>query len=227
MFYFDQVYLMYMIPGLLLAMWAQAKVRHAYAAASEIRPASGLTGAQAAEAICREVGMSDVRIEQVNGWLSDHYDPRHKVLRLSPEVYNGRSLAALGIAAHEAGHAVQDAVGYFPLRLRNGLVPMASLGSGLSYIVIIAGVIFNMMHLMLAGVILFGLTVVFQLVNLPCEFNASSRARELLLTLGLVRQDEDRHVKRVLDAAAMTYVAALVTSLLTLMYYVSIFTRRN
>jgi hypothetical protein len=224
MFVFDMNYIiMVMIPGLLLGMWAQAKVHNAYARASKIRPASGLSGAEAAQIICREAGMSEVRIEPVQGYLSDHYDPRHKVLRLSPDVYNGRSLAALGIAAHEAGHAIQDAVGYAPLRLRGALVPMASIGSGLSYIVILAGFFMGLAQLVLAGVILFSGVVVFQLVNLPCEFNASSRAREILQTLNIVRGDEDREVKRVLGAAAMTYVAATITSVMTLLYYVMLF----
>jgi len=223
-FIIDPVYIiMVMVPGLLLGMWAQMKVKNAYDKASKIRPASGMTGAQAAAAICREVGMDNVRIEQTQGWLSDHYDPSKKVLRLSPDVYSGQSLAALGIAAHEAGHAIQDATGYAPLRLRGALVPMASLGSGLSYLVIFAGFIMGMAQFILAGVILFSAVVVFQLVNLPCEFNASSRARDLLLTLGMVREDEDRHVKKVLGAAAMTYVAATITSIMTLLYYVMIF----
>ncbi|QNN24018.1 zinc metallopeptidase [Planctomycetales bacterium ZRK34] len=224
MFILDMNYIiMVMIPGLLLGMWAQARVRNAYARASKIRPASGLSGAEAAQIICREAGMTDVRIEPVQGFLSDHYDPRHKVLRLSPDVYNGRSLAALGIAAHEAGHAIQDAVGYAPLRLRGALVPMASIGSGLSYIVILAGFFMGLAQLVLAGVILFSGVVIFQLVNLPCEFNASSRAREILQTLNIVRGDEDREVKRVLGAAAMTYVAATITTVLTLLYYVMLF----
>lgn len=226
--YFDPVYIMMvMIPGLLLGMWAQARVHNAYAKASKIRPASGLSGAEAAQVICREAGMSDVRIEPVQGWLSDHYDPRHKVLRLSPDVYNGRSLAALGIAAHEAGHAIQDAVGYGPLRLRGAMVPMASIGSGLSYLVIFAGFFLNITNLILVGVILFSGVVAFQLVNLPCEFNASSRARQMLLTLGLVRPEEDRAVKSVLGAAAMTYVAATITSVMTLLYYIMLFTGRR
>jgi hypothetical protein len=227
-FVFNPVYLLFvMLPGLLLAMWAQAKVKSAYHKASQIAARSGRTGAQAAAEIMQASGLGDVRIEQTSGWLSDHYDPRHRVLRLSPQVYGGRSLASLGIAAHEAGHALQHAQGYAPLALRNAMVPMASVGSSLSYILVIAGLFFNMAGLMLAGIVFFGAVVLFQVVNLPCEFNASSRAREQLLSMGLITAQEDGSVSKVLNAAAMTYIAAVITSLLNLMYYVMLFLGRR
>lgn len=223
-FVFDMNYLLFvMLPGLLLALWAQAKVKSAYARASKVPAASGVTGAQAAARIMRAHGIDDVAIEPVRGWLSDHYDPRSRTLRLSPEVYQGRSLASLGIAAHEAGHALQHAHGYAPLTWRNALVPAASIGSGLSYIVLIAGLLLSMSGLVLTGIVLFSLVVLFQLVNLPCEYNASSRARQQLMELGLVTSQEDGQVKGVLDAAALTYVAALISSALTLLYYIMLF----
>ncbi len=213
-------YLVYvMAPCMLLAMWAQLKVKSAYAHAAKIPPASGLTGAQAAARIMLQAGHDHVDIQETQGWLSDHYDPQHKVLRLSPEVYHGRSLASLGIAAHEAGHALQDAQHYAPLVWRNGMVPMAAIGSNLSYLVLFAGFMMGIPQVAWVGVGLFALTVLFQLVNLPCEFNASSRAREQLLALRMVSPSEDKEVKRVLDAAAMTYVAAVIASVLTLLYY--------
>jgi Zn-dependent membrane protease YugP len=157
--------------------------------------------------------------------MTDHYDPRHKVLRLSEPVYAGRSLAALGIAAHEAGHAMQDARGYAPLRLRNGLVPLASFGGGLAWIIIFAGFLLSQVshtlgnHLVLLGIGAFSLVVVFQLVNLPVEYDASRRARVALIDGGLISQDEDVYVRKVLDAAALTYVAATLSSVMTLLYF--------
>jgi Zn-dependent membrane protease YugP len=178
-----------------------------------------MTGAEAAHRILQADGLDHVGIEETRGFLGDHYDPRHKVLRLSPDVYHGRSLAAVGIAAHEAGHAIQDRVRYAPLAIRNGIVPLASVGSNLSFIVFIAGLFMNWTGLMLAGIIMFSAVVLFQLINLPVEFNASSRARQVLLTNGIIAADEDRGVGKVLNAAAMTYVAATVTAILTLLYF--------
>lgn len=218
---FDPIYLIFvMLPGMALGMWAQAKVKGAYAKASKIRPATGMSGAEAAREIMAQAGMPDFKIEKVRGWLSDHYDPRTKTLRLSPEVHDGRSLAALGIAAHEAGHALQDAEGYKPLVARSALVPLAGIGSNLSFIVLIIGIIMNSFGLTLAGVLLFSLVVLFQLVTLPVEFDASKRARELLLSMSMVTQQEDGTVGKVLNAAALTYVAALIASVLQLLYFV-------
>ena len=217
---FDPMFFLYVGPAILLALWAQMKVKSAYRTAGKYRASSGLSGAEAAQLILDRFGITNVRIEQVKSFLGDHYDPRHKVLRLSPEVYNGRSLASLGIAAHEVGHAIQDDKAYAPLAIRNGIVPLASIGSKLSMILIIAGLfIASLKPLVLVGCILFGAVVVFQLVNLPVEFNASSRARGILLNTGMVTADEDKIVGKVLNAAAMTYVAATLTAILTLLYY--------
>jgi Zn-dependent membrane protease YugP len=164
-------------------------------------------------------GATGVKIEPVAGELSDHYDPGGKVLRLSPGVYGSRSLAAVGIAAHEAGHAIQDAAHYPGLVMRNMIVPMASVGSMLFWIPVMAGLILNVMKLVTLGIILFSLTVVFQIVNLPVEFDASRRGRQILLTTGLINSDEDQVVVKVLNAAAWTYVAGTLTSVLTLLFY--------
>lgn len=225
--FFDPMYFLYVGPAILLAMWAQFRVKSAYAQASQYGPRSGLTGAETAQRILNAYGIPNVAIEPVKTFLGDHYDPKHKVLRLSPDVYHGRSLAALGIAAHEVGHAIQDATNYGPLAIRNGLVPMASIGSNISIILVIIGLVMSAAvpaahYVAVAGLGLFGVVVLFQLVNLPVEFNASSRAREILLNQGMVTLDEDRVVKKVLSAAALTYVAATLTAVLTLLYYASL-----
>ena len=220
---FDPVYLLIAIPAALMAMWAQAKVKSAYAMGTQYQGRCGLTGAQAAQRILDYNGIQDVAIEPVRSFLGDHYDPKRKVLRLSPDVYDGRSLSALGIAAHEVGHAIQDARSYGPLVIRNGLVPMASIGSNLSFGLILAGVFIQAFHILaIVGLIMFGAVVLFQLVNLPVEFDASRRARAVLLENGMVSVEEDRIVGKVLSAAAMTYVAATVTALLHLLYYASL-----
>jgi Zn-dependent membrane protease YugP len=225
MFYFDPIYLLFVAPAMLLALWAQWRVRSAYAEASRIPPLSGLSGAQAADQVLRAGHVPHVEIEPVAGVMTDHYDPRHKVLRLSHDVYAGRSLAALGIAAHEAGHAIQDASRYPLLVLRNGLVPLASFGGGLAWIIIIAGFLLSSVNhalgnsLVMVGIGAFSLVVVFQLVNLPVEFDASRRARIALIDGGLISQEEDAYVKKVLDAAALTYVAATLSSVMTLLYF--------
>jgi len=226
-FYFDPMYFVYVGPAILLAMWAQFKVKSAYTMAGKYRAGSGLSGAETAQRILDAHGISGVSIEPVQSFLGDHYDPKHKVLRLSPEVYQGRSLASLGIAAHEVGHALQDAHSYGPLAIRNGLVPMASVGSQLSVLLIIGGLLLSAAQpigqtIALIGLGLFGTVVLFQLINLPVEFNASKRARQILLQQGLVTADEDRIVAKVLSAAAMTYVAATLTAILTLLYYASL-----
>ncbi len=222
-FFFDPRYFIFVGPAILLAIWAQWRVKSAYAQASRQPASSGLSGAETAQRILDQYGIADVTIEPTRSFLGDHYDSRQKVLRLSPEVYHGRSLASLGIAAHEVGHAIQHARGYAPLALRNGLVPMASLGSQLSFGLIIVGLIFQALNgLAVAGIALFGCVVLFQIVNLPVEFNASSRARAVLLNNGMITPYEDRMVGKVLSAAAMTYVAATVTALLQLLYFASI-----
>ena len=219
MLLFDPAYFLILAPGLLLAAWAQMKVKSAFAKASRVAARSGMTGAEAAHRILDANGLHNVGVEPVRGFLGDHYDPRHKVLRLSPDVYHGRSLAAVGVAAHEAGHAIQDGVGYAPLALRNGIVPMASVGSNLALITFFAGWIMGWGGLQIAAIVLFSAVVLFQLVNLPVEFNASSRARAVLVNSGIIAPNEERGVGKVLNAAALTYVAATVTAILTLVYF--------
>jgi Zn-dependent membrane protease YugP len=217
--WFDPMYLLFLAPAMLLAVWAQLKVQSAYREASQIPARSGLSGAQAADAVLRQAGVRGVQIEPTEGFLSDHYVPGEHVLRLSPEVYTGRSLAALGIAAHESGHAIQDATRYPLLGARNALVPLASVGSNLSWIILVVGFLLQSMMLITLGIVVFSAVVVFQLVNLPVEFDASRRARIALVEGGLITAEEDHEVKRVLDAAALTYVAATLTSVLTLLYF--------
>ncbi len=219
---FDPLFWMLVGPPLLLGIWAQFRVKSTYAAAR--RMAAPLSGAAAARHILDSAGLQQIGIEQVPGRLSDHYDPRHKVLRLSPEVYQSRSLAAVGIAAHEAGHAIQDARAYAPLVVRNAAVPAAGFGSSAGMLLLFLGAIFQFGPLLLLGIGLFGCVVFFQLVNLPVEFNASSRAKTQLVQMGIVNQQELVHVDRVLSAAAWTYVAATLQALLTLVYYVMLFT---
>jgi Zn-dependent membrane protease YugP len=217
--WFDPVYLLFVGPAMLVALWAQWRVKSAYAHASRIQAICGASGAQAADTILRANGVDGVRIEPVGGFMSDHYVPGQRVLRLSPDVYEGQSLAALGIAAHESGHALQDAQHYPLLVMRSALVPAASLGGGVSWILLMIGFVLASMNLILIGIAAFSLTVVFQLVNLPVEFNASRRARIALAQTGLITPEEDVHVKKVLDAAALTYVAATLSALLTLLYF--------
>ena len=216
---FDPLYFMMIAPAMLLAAWAQWKVQSAFSHGSKIRSASGLTGAQAAKRILEAEGIYNVTIEPIAGMLSDHYDPTHKVLRLSSQVYGSNSIAALGVAAHEAGHAVQDATRYPLLVIRNAVVPLANIGSNASWVLIFAGMLLQITQLFILGVAAFSLTVFFQVVNLPVEFDASRRARNALMMTGLVAPQEDREVGRVLNAAAMTYVAGTITSILTLVYY--------
>ncbi len=209
-------YFLYLLPAMLLTLWAQGRIMRAYAAGARVPSAAGVTGAQAAVLVMREAGLTGVAVEPAAGDLSDHYDPQGKVLRLSHAVYSGRSLSALGVAAHEAGHAVQDASGYPALVVRNLIVPLAGLGSRVFWLLITAGLLLGMARLILWGVILFSVVVAFQLVNLPVEFDASRRGRRLLESAGLMGPEEDQVVARVLDAAAWTYVAAALTGVLTL-----------
>ena len=215
----DPLYIIMLLPAIIFAGWAQLKVKSAFAQGAEIRPASNMTGAEAAAQILKATGQNDVGIERAQGFLGDHYDPRKRVLRLSDDVYDGVSLSALGVAAHEAGHAIQDAEGYAPLVIRNSIVPVASIGSNLSWILLFGGAIFNMLNLILLGIILYSAVVFFQLVNLPVEFDASARAKRLLVEKGLISPDESKVVAKVLNAAALTYVAATITAVITLVYY--------
>jgi hypothetical protein len=222
MFYFDPVLLVVILPAIVLGLWAQWRIHAAYGQAQQM-PAP-LSGAAAARHILDSAGLNAIDIEQVAGHLSDHYDPRAKVLRLSPDVYASRSLAAVGIAAHEAGHAIQDAVHYAPLVVRNAAVPVASVGSGLGMIVLMIGLAMALQPLIWAGIILFGGVAFFQVVNLPVEFDASNRAKAQLVELGIVPREEMRYVNKVLNAAALTYVAATLQAVLTLLYYIIRFT---
>jgi len=216
---FDPMYFLFVLPAFLLGLWAQLRIHVAYGAAQQM--AAPLSGAAAARHILDSAGLHDVGIEQTPGHLSDHYDPSEKVLRLSPEVYQSRSLAAVGIAAHEAGHAIQDAAGYAPLVIRNAVVPLAGFGSGAGVIMIIVGAMLGMVSwLIWLGIALFATVVFFQVVNLPVEFNASRRAKDQLVQLGIVNSEELRYVNKVLDAAALTYVAATLQALFTLIYYI-------
>jgi Zn-dependent membrane protease YugP len=221
----DPLYFIILAPGLLLAAWAQYRVSSAFREGSQYRSRGGISGAEAAAHVMQSEGIDNVAIEPVPGELTDHYDPSHKVLRLSEPVYGGRSLAALGVAAHEAGHAIQDAHRYSALVVRNLMVPVASFGSNAAWIVFFLGLIMSSMRmalgtpLMILGMVLFSGVVLFQLVNLPVEFDASRRARLALQMTGLVSPEEDVVVGRVLNAAALTYVAGTLTAVLTLLYW--------
>ncbi len=230
MFFFDPYYFAAILPALLLAFWAQYRVRSTYAEAQRI--AAPLSGAAAARHILDSAGLQDVEIQMIPGQLSDHYDPRDRVLRLSEEVYQSQSLAAVGIAAHESGHALQDARHYAPLVIRNAAVPVAGFGSRGGIILLIIGLMLSVRSplghlLVLGGLALFGVDVLFQLVNLPVEFNASSRAKAQLVELAIVSPQEMVYVNRVLNAAALTYVAATLQALLTLLYYIFRFSNRR
>ncbi len=225
MFYFDFMYILFIAPALLLAGLAQWMVRSAYQQMSQVR--ASMSGYDAARRILDAEGLRDVDIEQIPGQLSDHYDPSSRVLRLSPEVYGGRSMASVGIAAHEAGHALQHAQHYTPLVLRNLAVPAASFGSSFGTILLMIGMamVFSQLAFLgkwvfLAGIVAFGATVVFQLINLPVEFDASARAKIQLVNLGIVTGPELPYVSKVLNAAALTYVAATLQAVLTLAYYI-------
>jgi len=220
--FFDPWYFVVIGPALLLGIWAQIRVKSAYAAAQQ--QAAPLSGAAAARYILDSAGLNNVSIEQVGGVLSDHYDPREKVLRLSSQVYQSRSLAAVGIAAHEAGHAIQDANAYAPLTIRNAAVPVAGFGSNAGILLAVVGAFMALKPLIWLGIGLFGCVVFFQLINLPVEFNASSRAKAQLASLGVVDAQEMTYVDRVLGAAAWTYVAATLQAILTLIYLIMRFT---
>lgn len=220
---FDPLYFLMAAPALLLALWAQFRISSTYAKAQRV--AAPLSGAAAARHILDSAGLNGVDIEMIGGHLSDHYDPRHKVLRLSREVYQSRSLAAVGIAAHEAGHAIQDARRYAPLVVRNAAVPIAGFGSNFAIILVILGAVVSSLNFLITvGIALFAGVVFFQLVNLPVEFNASNRAKQQLVALGIVPQQEMYYVNKVLNAAAMTYVAATLQAILTLLYLIIRFT---
>jgi len=220
LFWFDPLYLIIMAPAFILMLAAQWYVSSAFRKWSAVPLRSMLSGAEAAERLIRYAGLYGVRIEQVGGMLTDHYDPRSKVLRLSPKVYAGRSVASVAVAAHELGHALQDQEGYAPLKLRSAMVPAVNIGSYLGWGLILVGLLLNMLNLAVLGLIVFSLGALFALVTLPVEFNASARAKVLLRQAGIVQtEDEARGVNQVLNAAALTYVAALITAALQVLYY--------
>jgi hypothetical protein len=219
--FYNSSYLLFMIPAMILMLVVQLYVRSAYKKWSNVAAQSQVSGAQAAQRLIQTGGLYNVRVEGVQGKLSDHYDPRSKVLRLSQDVYQGSSVASLAIAAHELGHAMQDKEGYFPLRLRAAIIPAVNIGSYLGWILIILGLFMNWVGVSWLGVIVFSGGALFALATLPVELNASARAKRLLVQSGLiVGQEEMRGVNKVLNAAALTYVAALVTAVLQLMYWV-------
>lgn len=224
MFYYDPTYLL-LIPAMFLALYAQFKVSSNYSKWSRVPSVTRLTGAQMARKILDTNGCSDVRIEQISGKLTDHYDPQNGVLRLSSEVYCSSSIAALGVAAHEAGHAIQDAQDYAPMRIRASLVPIANIGSGAAMPLFFLGLFFSWQPIVKIGILCFALSVLFYLVTLPVEFNASSRAVAVLAD-GYLPEDEVRGVKAMLSAAALTYVAAALQAVLQLARLILI-ARRN
>lgn len=205
-----------LIPAIILSLYAQAKVQSTFKKFSKVSSKKNITGAQVARSILDDQGLYSVAIESTPGKLSDHYDPRTKIVRLSPEVYRGNSLASLGVAAHEVGHAIQDDTGYWPLNFRSTLVPVTQIGSTLSFPLLIIGILMGSPMLAKAGVYLFSAVVLFQVVTLPVEFNASNRAINILSSQSFLDKDEIKKTKKVLDAAALTYVAAAVMAALNL-----------
>ena len=226
-------YLLYIIislPALLLGLWAQTKIKTSFAKYSRVRTTTGMTGAEVARRMLDQNGLSNVRIEQVAGNLTDHYDPGKKVLRLSQGVYNSPSIAAAGVAAHESGHAVQDKEKYGPLKIRSIMVPSVQIGSWLGPIIFIIGLMLNTQSGYtnpVVGLILFSATAIFALVTLPVEFNASQRAKEWLSSSGIIYNSEMEGVHKVLDSAALTYVAAAAQSISTILYYALLLTGRS
>ena len=231
--FLDPRYILFMAPAFILMMLAQLYVTSSYNKWSRVAARSRLTGAQAAQRLISSGGLYNVSVQPIQGNLSDHYDPRTKVLSLSPGVYQGNSVAALAVAAHELGHALQDQEGYVPLKLRAALVPAVNIGSYLGWILIFIGLIINQLGIAWLGVLVFSGGLVFALATLPVELNASARARQLLSNSGLIAgSDEERGVSTVLNAAALTYVAAVVSAAMQLLYYVTLLTgmggrRRN
>lgn len=225
---FDSYYLVLVLPAVLFAMWAQFRVQRTFSRYSQLRSMSGMSGADAARRILDSNGLHDVKVEQApGGKLSDHYDPRTRVVRLSGEVYGGTSVAALGVAAHETGHAIQHASRYSPLHLRNAIIPVTRLGSVLALPLVILGLVLNYTGLIYIGIAAFGLATLFQLITLPVEYNASSRALSTLGSMGILGSEELAGARQVLSAAALTYVAALAVSLAQLLRLMLLFGGRR
>jgi uncharacterized protein len=216
---FDPMYLLFILPGLALSLWASFRTKSAFNKYSKVRSMNGYTGAQAARMLLDRAGLQDVKIGRSHGILSDHYNPMTRSLALSEPVFDSPSIAAIGVATHEAGHAIQHAEHYKPLWLRSLLVPTASIGSSVGYIVMLMGLMFASQGMVLIGAVLFGMVLLFQVVTLPVEFDASARAKQLVVAQGIISPTEREGVDRVLNAAALTYVAAAVSTLLTLLYF--------
>lgn len=227
MFYYDYTYWLIIGPAILITLFAQLRVSSTFRRYGRIAGRRGYTGAMAAQKVLEAHGVRDVRIERVRGSLSDHYDPRTNVIRLSDDVYGSTSVAALGVAAHEAGHAVQYAEDYGPIRVRNAIIPVCNFGSQAGLVLLVIGLLFNSELLFGLGVLFFGLMVVFQLITLPVEFNASARAMETLRSAALLDEDELPGARSVLTAAALTYVAALLMALAQLLRYLVLFSNQN
>ena len=224
------MYFMFLLPGMLLALWASFKTKLAFDQYSQVPSSRRISGAHAAAMLLDYAGVTGVRIEMTSGFLSDHYDPANRVLRLSPSVYGSNSIAAIGVACHEAGHAIQHATSYGPLGMRSALVPVVNFSSPVSYILMVLGFILAAPGMIWLGVILFSMAVLFTLVTLPVEYDASRRAKLLMVEAGIVTPHEERAAAEVLNAAFLTYVASAVSALLTLLYYLyrlGVFSRRD
>lgn len=224
-YYFDPTFLI-LIPAILVGMWAQSKVNRTYDKYSKVPTRNGYTGEEIARMMLNEAGLFDVPIEVVNKRLGDHYDPRQRILRLSQDIYSGKTIAAAGIAAHEVGHAIQHKESYSPLTFRNSIFPVVNISSSLSWVILFAGLIFSIQPLVYFGIGLFSIVVLFQLVTLPVEFNASTRALRVLNGRNILYEDEAKGAAKVLDAAAMTYVAATLMAISQLVRLIAI-SKRN
>ncbi|WP_075036927.1 zinc metallopeptidase [Halobacillus dabanensis] len=220
-------FIIYFALIMIIPIWAQSKVKKTYKKYSQVPTSSSMSGAEVARKILDDNGLYDVSVEEVRGHLTDHYDPRSKVIRLSTDIFHGRSTAGAAVAAHEVGHAIQDAQDYAFLRFRSAMVPVASFGSNISIFLIIGGFLLGMAQLAFVGIIFFAAAVLFQLITLPVEFDASNRAMSQLVSTGVIRNDEERKTKKVLNAAAMTYVAGALVALAELLRFVFMFMGMN
>ncbi|MDM5359491.1 Zn-dependent membrane protease YugP [Peribacillus sp. B2I2] len=218
------MYFIYLAIIILIPIYAQMKVKSTYKKYTKVPASSGMNGAETARAILDQNGLFNVRVEETPGMLSDHYDPRDKTVRLSTDNYHGHSVAGVAVAAHEVGHAIQDKEAYAFLRFRHALVPVANFGSNISWILILIGMLASIPGLLLAGIVFMAAAVLFQVITLPVEFNASSRAMDQLVSVGVIRNDEERETKKVLSAAAMTYVAAALVAVLELVRLLLMYT---
>ena len=217
--FFDPMYFLFILPGLALSIWASYRTKSAFKKYSRVRPMNGLTGARAARMMLDRAGLHEVKVNRSQGFLSDHYNPASRSLALSESVHDSASIAAIGVATHEAGHAIQHARNYAPLWVRSMLVPTASIGSSVGYFVMLGGLFFASQNMVFIGAVLFSMVLLFQIVTLPVEFDATARAKNLIVEYGIISPTEREGVDRVLNAAALTYVAAAVSTLFTLLYF--------